>query len=140
MKCKVISSRQRQLLPKEMGKNWSWLKNGFSFNIFFSLTFFILWSELWQAKTVTCYQYSLKISWFFSKWFGSYKGFAFYSPIRRRCKLDWFSKCMPYRLWCWWTNRLCRLDVSIGKVFLIRSSASGNVNKCVNKVGESRLF
>ena len=51
----------------------------------FPLTFSILWSELWYAKTVTCYQYSLKISWLFSYWFRSYKGFAFHSPTRRRC-------------------------------------------------------
>ena len=39
----------------------------------FPLTFSILWSELWHAKTVTCYQYSLKILWHFPGGLGAMK-------------------------------------------------------------------
>ena len=65
----------------------------------FPLTFSVLWSELWHAKTVTCYQYSLKISWLFFKWFRSYKGFTFHGRIRRRCIYD-KKKEIPSLFFC----------------------------------------
>ena len=83
--CCIIWEKNSTFLKKTCKKSNFSQKIDVLSIICFPLTFSILWSELWHAKTVTYYQYSLKISGFFSKRFRSYKGFAFYSPIRRRC-------------------------------------------------------
>ena len=99
--CYIFLEKKIALFKKTGKKKQFCLKMDVLSIFCFPLTFSILWSELWHAKTVTCYQYSLKISWLFSYWFRSYKGFAFHSPIRRRCR-NICQKGRPgaiHRLW-----------------------------------------
>ena len=63
--CYIFLEKKITLFKKTGKKKQFCLKMDVLSIFCFPLTFSILWSELWHAKTVTCYQHSLKISWLF---------------------------------------------------------------------------
>ena len=56
-----LQAENYKRLWKESWKNWCFSKKGRSFSVMQSPRFKVLRSEVWQNKTVTHYQHSLKI-------------------------------------------------------------------------------